>query len=52
MKLMLSGVAICAAMTRSPSFSRSSASTRMIMRPLRSSSMISAIGDRKPLPSA
>ena len=52
MKLMASGVAICAGMTRSPSFSRSSASTRMIMRPLRRSSMISSIGDRNPLPSA
>ena len=52
MKLMASGVAICAGMTRSPSFSRSSASTRMIMRPLRKSSMISSIGERKPLPSA
>ena len=52
MKLMASGVAICAETTRSPSFSRSSASTRMIMRPLRRSSMISSIGERKPLPSA
>ena len=52
MKLMASGVAICAGMTRSPSFSRSSASTRMIMRPLRRSSMISSMGERKPLPSA
>ena len=34
MKLMASGVAICAGMTRSPSFSRSSASTSTTMRPL------------------
>ena len=40
MKLIASGVAICAGMTRSPSFSRSSSSTRMNMRPLRASSMI------------
>src|SRR5438067_546527 len=45
MKLMVSGVAICAGMTRSPSFSRSSSSTRMNMRPLRASSMISSIGE-------
>ena len=40
MKLIASGVAICAGMTRSPSFSRSSSSTRMNIRPLRASSMI------------
>ncbi len=45
MKLIASGVAICAGMTRSPSFSRSSSSTRMNMRPLRASSMISSIGE-------
>src|SRR2546428_595867 len=38
MKLMASGVTNCAASTRSPSFSRSASSTRMTMRPLRSSS--------------
>src|SRR5690606_6357667 len=42
MKLMASGVTNSAAMTRSPSFSRSSSSTRMTMRPARSSAMISA----------
>ncbi len=45
MKLIAAGVAICAGMTRSPSFSRSSSSTRMNLRPLRASSMISSIGD-------
>ena len=40
MKLIASGVAIWAGMTRSPSFSRSSSSTRMNIRPLRASSMI------------
>ena len=52
MKLIASGVAICAGMTRSPSFSRSSSSTRMNMRPLRASSMICsgvAITPRLPL---
>ena len=48
MKLIASGVAICAGMTRSPSFSRSSSSTRMNMRPLRASSMISSGEERKP----
>src|SRR4051812_3274756 len=38
MKLMLSGVTCWAARTRSPSFSRSASSTRMTMRPRRSSS--------------
>ncbi len=42
-KLIASGVAICAGMTRSPSFSRSSWSTRMNMRPLRASSMTSSM---------
>ncbi len=46
MKLMASGVAIWPGMIRSPSFSRSSSSTRIYMRPLRASSMISSIGDR------
>ena len=51
MKLIASGVAICAGTTRSPSFSRSSSSTRMNMRPLRASSMIcsaEAITPRRP----
>ena len=43
MKLIASGVAICAGMTRSPSFSRSSSSTRMNIRPLRASSMIASV---------
>ena len=43
MKLTAFGVHICAGMTRSPSFSRSSWSTRMNIRPLRASSMISSI---------
>ena len=42
MKLIASGVHICAGITRSPSFSRSSWSTRMNIRPLRASSMISS----------
>ena len=42
MKLIASGVAICAGMMRSPSFSRSSSSTRMNMRPLRASLMIAS----------
>src|SRR5690625_3838206 len=49
MKLMASGPAICAGTTRSPSFSRSSSSTRMNMRPLRASSMISSIGETSSL---
>src|SRR5579872_6570108 len=48
MKLIASGVAICAGMTRSPSFSRSSSSTRMNMRPLRASSISSSGEERKP----
>src|ERR1700743_520852 len=48
MKLIFSGVAICAGMIRSPSFSRSSSSTRMNMRPLRASSISSSGLDRKP----
>jgi hypothetical protein len=43
MKLMASGVMCSAAMTRSPSFSRSSSSTRMTMRPALSSATISAV---------
>jgi hypothetical protein len=45
MKLMASGVTSAAAITRSPSFSRSSSSTRMNMRPARRSS--SAISTRR-----
>src|SRR5688500_17808559 len=48
MKFIASGVAICAGMTRSPSFSRSSSSTRMNMRPFFASSMISSGVERKP----
>ncbi len=48
MKLIASGVAIWAGMTRSPSFSRSSSSTRMNMRPLRASSISSSGEERKP----
>src|SRR5262245_58577072 len=43
MKLIASGVAFSAAMTRSPSFSRYSSSTRTIIRPWRSSSSASSI---------
>ena len=46
MKLITSGVAICAGMTRSPSFSRSSSSTRINIRPFRASSMISSIEEK------
>ena len=42
MKLMASGVMWSAAMTMSPSFSRSSSSTRITMRPARSSATISS----------
>src|SRR6059058_5548657 len=42
MKLMASGVIFSAAMVRSPSFSRSSSSTRTIMRPWRISSTASS----------
>src|SRR3546814_5033151 len=45
MKLIASVVAIWAGITRSPSFSRDSSSTRMNMRPLRASSMIASIGE-------
>ncbi len=44
MKLMASGVAIWAGTIRSPSFSRSSSSTNMYMRPFFASAMISSIG--------
>ena len=43
MKLMASGVTCSAARTRSPSFSRSSSSTRMTMRPAFSSATISVV---------
>ncbi len=43
MKVIAFGVHICAGITRSPSFSRSSWSTRMNMRPLRASSMMSSV---------
>ncbi len=59
MKLIAAGVAICAGMMRSPSFSRLSSSTRMNIRPLRASSMISSVGEaistklmRAPAPTA
>src|SRR5512132_2302196 len=45
MKLIAAGVAICAGMTRSPSFSRFSSSIRMNIRPLRASSMMSSMLD-------
>ena len=45
MKLTTSAVANCAGMTRSPSFSRSSSSTRITMRPACASAMISAALD-------
>ncbi|NWG40006.1 MAG: hypothetical protein HXY27_08615 [Hydrogenophilaceae bacterium] len=44
MKLMASGVTCSAAMTRSPSFSRSSSSTSTTMRPAFNSEMISVMG--------
>src|SRR5258708_5811920 len=43
MKLIASGVTKSAAMTRSPSFSRSSSSTRITIRPAFSSAMISGV---------
>jgi len=46
MKLMASGVVFSAAMTRSPSFSRSSSSTMMTIRPCRMSSMASSMVHR------
>ena len=45
MKLMASGVTWSAASTRSPSFSRSSSSTRMTMRPARMSATMSSTGE-------
>jgi hypothetical protein len=44
MKLIAAGVIFSAAMVRSPSFSRSSSSTTMIMRPSRTASIASSIG--------
>src|SRR5262245_47399380 len=41
MKLIMAGVTLSAAQTRSPSFSRSSSSTRITILPFRRSSMIS-----------
>src|SRR5262249_55218104 len=46
MKLIASGVTASAASTISPSFSRSSSSTRITMRPAERSSMASSIRDR------
>ena len=46
MKLMASGETKSAAKTRSPSFSRSSSSTRITIRPALSSAMISGMGER------
>src|SRR5262249_42176677 len=43
MKLIASGVANCAAIARSPSFSRSSSSTIRTVRPIRKSSIASGI---------
>ncbi len=48
MKLICSGVANCAGMTRSPSFSRSSASTMTNGRPARASARMSSIGEIMP----
>ena len=45
MKLMASGVTCSAASTRSPSFSRSSSSTRITMRPAASSATSSGMGE-------
>ncbi len=45
MKLIFSGVTNSAAKTRSPSFSRSSSSTRITVRPALSSAMMSGIGE-------
>src|SRR5215211_512712 len=44
MKLMASGVMRCAAMVRSPSFSRSSSSTTMIISPVRMALIASSMG--------
>ncbi len=52
MKATDSGVTASAAMIRSPSFSRSSSSTSMSIRPARTSSMASAMVARPGLPSA
>jgi hypothetical protein len=43
MKLMVSGVTNCAAIVRSPSFSRSSSSTTTTIRPWRMSSIAASI---------
>ena len=47
MKLIVSGLAFSAGMTRSPSFSRDSSSTRMNKRPWRASSITSSIGESR-----
>jgi hypothetical protein len=44
MKLITSGVTFSAAIVRSPSFSRSSSSTTMIIRPSRTAAIASSIG--------
>ena len=49
MKLIASGVTNCAAIVRSPSFSRSSSSHTTTMRPARISSIASSIGANAPL---
>ena len=46
MKLMTSGVTFSAAMVRSPSFSRSSSSTTMIIRPSRKASTAASMGEK------
>src|SRR5262245_16613007 len=48
MKLIASGVTFSAAIVRSPSFSRSSSSTTMIIRPARSSAIASSIDANGP----
>ena len=47
MKLIASGVTFSAAIVRSPSFSRSSSSTTMIMRPARTASTASSIAGER-----
>src|ERR1043165_7489697 len=49
MKLITSGVTLSAAIVRSPSFSRSSSSTTMIMRPSRNAETASSIEANGPL---
>ena len=52
MKLIASGVTFSAAIVRSPSFSRSSSSTTMIISPSRMASMASSIGGERRLRAA